>query len=155
MQIVKGNDDYLQDCIEALQRSDLGQYYFSREGSAEEAVKEGLEAGTLFVAIDNNEFKGFMYYIPKGAFHAFPYLHLIVTKASERGNGIGTKMLAYLESMVNSSKIFLVVADFNPKGKEFYEKNGYIQIGRIEGLYREGIAENIMMKEVANLTENA
>lgn len=57
-------------------------------------------------------------------------------------------MLQYLEHIVNSSKIFLVVADFNPKGKEFYVKNGYIQVGRIKSLYREGITENLMMKSL-------
>ncbi len=146
MQIIKGNRDYIEECVEALQASELGKYYFSREGSAREAVEEGLVAETLYIAVEQDEFKGFFYYIPNGAFHGFPYLHLIVTKATERGSGVGTQMLHYLESIVNSPKLFLVVADFNPKGKEFYVKNGYIQVGRIESLYREEITENLMMK---------
>jgi len=44
-------------------------------------------------------------------------------------------------------KLFLVVADFNPNAKGFYESMGYHQVGEIPGLYREGITEYIMMKE--------
>lgn len=53
------------------------------------------------------------------------------------------------DALLNSElgrRIFLAVADFNPNAKRFYEKNGYVQVGRIEGLYRTGVAENIMMK---------
>jgi len=45
-----------------------------------------------------------------------------------------------------ADKIFLVVADFNPEAKRFYENNGYHQVGEIPSLYRQGINEYIMMK---------
>ncbi len=147
MEIIKGSEKYLLGCAEALEDSDLGKYYFARKGSAKEAVLEGINAGTLYVALENEELRGFMYYLPNGVFHSFPYLHLIVTKKSNRSCGVGTEMLHYLETIVNIPKIFLVVADFNPDAKRFYEKNGYKQVGRIDSLYRPGIAENLMMKE--------
>ncbi|MDD3919961.1 MAG: GNAT family N-acetyltransferase [Eubacteriales bacterium] len=148
MEIIKGTTEYLDECIAALKDSELGRYYFSREDSVRDAVEEGLNAGTLYIAVEGTAFQGFLYYIPNGAFHSFPYLHLIVTKASERGKGVGAKMLLFLESIVNKPKIFLCVADFNPNAKRFYEKSGYMQVGRIESLYRLGIAENLMMKEI-------
>lgn len=52
MRIIKGNRDYLEDCVDALQASDLGSYYFSREGSAREAVEEGFAAETLYIAVE-------------------------------------------------------------------------------------------------------
>ena len=88
-------------------------------------------------------------YIPKRCFHSFPYLHLIAVKEEYRGQGIGRKLIDYLENVVcaDAHRLFLVVADFNPEAKRFYEKNGYRQVGEIPGLYREGITEYIMMKE--------
>lgn len=44
------------------------------------------------------------------------------------------------------SKLFLVVADFNPDARRLYEKIGYTEVGCIPSLYREGITENLMMK---------
>ena len=72
MQIIKGNRDYIEECVEALQASELGKYYFSREGSAREAVEEGLVAETLYIAVEQDEFKGFFYYIPKGVLKKKP-----------------------------------------------------------------------------------
>lgn len=58
-------------------------------------------------------------------------------------------MIDFLEKVicVDANKIFLVVADFNPEAKRFYEKVGYRQVGEMPGLYREGITEYLMMKE--------
>jgi ribosomal protein S18 acetylase RimI-like enzyme len=44
------------------------------------------------------------------------------------------------------TKLFLVVADFNPDAKMLYEKVGYVEVGTIPSLYRAGITENLMMK---------
>jgi ribosomal protein S18 acetylase RimI-like enzyme len=42
--------------------------------------------------------------------------------------------------------VFLVVADFNPEAKRLYERVGYIEVGAIPNLYREGMTEYLMMK---------
>lgn len=147
----KGTLEYLNDCEEALINSELGRRYFTNEGSAKKAILEGLEQETLYTALHNDICVGFLFYLPKGAFHSFPYLHLIAVKEEYRGKGIGKKMLDFLEEtiFVNNSKIFFVVADFNPDAKRFYEKNGYRQVGEIPDLYRKGITEYLMMKEKA------
>lgn len=146
LKLIKGSIKDTEECVSALENSELGRQYFSRKGSARETITEGINANTLYIAEDNGVFKGFVYYIKNGAFHGFPYIHLLVTKPSERGSGIGSEILSQLEAHLKCPKIFLVVADFNPDGIRFYEKNGYVRVGRIEGLYRDGIAENIMMK---------
>jgi ribosomal protein S18 acetylase RimI-like enzyme len=51
-----------------------------------------------------------------------------------------------LERRCRRDLLFLVVADFNPDAKILYEKIGYIQVGTIPSLYREGITEHLMMK---------
>ena len=147
----KGTLEYLNDCEEALINSELGRRYFTNEGSGKKAILEGLEQGTLYTALLNDICVGFLFYIPKGAFHGFPLLHLIAVKEEYRSKGIGKKLLDFLEEtvFVNNSKIFFVVADFNPDAKRFYEKNGYRQVGEIPNLYRNGITEYLMMKEKA------
>ncbi len=150
IKVVEGKKEHINDCIEALIKSDLGEKYFTDEEKAYNGVYEFVEAGTLLVALDkDNTCVGFMGYIPKGAFHSFPYLHIIAIKEEYRNKGIGKKMMNHFEEMmfINSSKIFLVVADFNPKAKLFYEKLGYKEVGAIPDLYREGITEYFMMKK--------
>jgi ribosomal protein S18 acetylase RimI-like enzyme len=147
--IEKGNAEYLEDCEEALLNSELGKKYFTGNGNAEKAVKEGLEQGTLYISKIYNDCVGFLYYIPNGIFHSFPLLHLLVVKEAYRGKGIGKKMLEFVEKTIDKNKLFLVVADFNPDAKRFYEKNGYRQVGEIPNLYRDGITEYLMLKEIA------
>ena len=149
--IEKASEKYLDDCEIALSRSTLGEKYFSKEGSARQAVIEGLDQGTMYVALCDDECAGFYYLIPKGAFHGFPYLHIIAVKEEYRSRGIGGALMKHMEEQAfeYGNKVFLVVADFNPDGKRFYERIGYRQVGVLPSLYRPGITEYLMMKEKA------
>ena len=146
--IHKGSLQYLHDCKQALVNSELGRKYFTDEGRAEKAILEGLEQGTLYIALVDGACTGFIWYLPKGIFHSFPYIHIIAVKEMYRGRGIGKRLLDFAERMAfeNADKIFLVVADFNPEAHRFYERAGYRQIGEIPNLYREGISEYLMVK---------
>jgi len=149
MNIIKGSIEYINDCEEALVNSELGKRYFSQKGSARKALQEGFTKGEIYVAIDTNkDCKGFIWFILGGIFHSFPYLHIIAVKQESRNQGIGKKLLKFFEDSCfkDYSKLFLVVADFNPDAKILYEKTGYIQVGTIPSLYREGITEHLMMK---------
>ncbi|WP_309245163.1 GNAT family N-acetyltransferase [Clostridium sp. CF012] len=103
----------------------------------------------MYVALDiNHNCKGFIWFILEGAFHSFPYLHIIAVKKENRKLGIGKKLLEFLEDIcfIDYTKLFLVFADFNIGAKMLYESIGYIEIGIIPSLYREGITEDLMMK---------
>ena len=146
----EGNEQHLKDCMDALCRSVLGEKYFSSPGSAENAILEGIHQGNLYVALIGEECVGFTYIIPKGAFHSFPYLHLIAVKEEYRDMGIGKALLDYSErtAFEMADRLFLVVADYNPAAKRFYERNGYQQVGEIPNLYRPGITEYLMTKNL-------
>jgi ribosomal protein S18 acetylase RimI-like enzyme len=47
-----------------------------------------------------------------------------------------------------ADRLFLVVADYNPGAKRFYERNGYQQLGEIPNLYRPGVTEYMMAKDL-------
>ncbi len=147
--ITKGTVRYLDACEAALTDSELGRHYFSQEGGARKAIEEGFGKDEIFVALDRDQnCAGFVWVIPNGSFHSFPYIHIIAVKSEYRGQGIGKKLLSYIEELYfpNHSKIFLVVADFNPDAKRLYESIGYTAIGDIPDLYRKGITECLMMK---------
>ena len=147
---VKGNEKHLKDCRDALCQSTLGEKYFSSPGSAGNAILEGIRQGNLYVALIGEACIGFAYIIPKGAFHSFPYLHIIAIKEEYRGQGIGKALLDYSERIASemADRLFLVVADYNPEAKRFYERNGYQQVGVIPDLYRPGITEYMMAKKL-------
>ena len=49
-----------------------------------------------------------------------------------------------------SPKLLLLVSNFNLQAKRLYHEMGYKEIGVINGLFREGISEYIMMKSKKN-----
>jgi ribosomal protein S18 acetylase RimI-like enzyme len=147
--IVRGSIVYLDDCEAALVDSELGKRYFSEAGSARRALEEGFAREEIYIACDESrECVGFIWFIMNGAFHSFPYLHIVAVKAEHRGRGIGKKLLDFFEArcFATHAKVFMVVADFNPDAKRLYERLGYVQVGSIPGLYRPGITEYLMMK---------
>ena len=146
----KGNEQHLKDCRDALCQSTLGERYFSSPGSAENAILEGIRQENLYVAFIGEECVGFTYIIPKGAFHSFPYLHIIAVKEEYRNKGIGKALLDYSEKIAYemADRFFLVVGDYNPDAKRFYERNGYQQVGEISNLYRPGVTEYMMAKDL-------
>ncbi len=148
--IIKAEWEHLNDCAMALQNSDLGSVYFSQENKVVQAISEGITKQEILVALDNKGLcLGFIWYIRNGAFHSFPYLHIIAVKEEFRNLGIGKELLSYFEKVIaQSSKVFLVVADFNPKAKLLYENCGYSEVGVIPSLYKSGITEYLMMKEL-------
>ena len=147
--IIKGNTDHIDDCEEALMDSELGNRYFSEEGKARRALEEGFNENDIYVAIDkDNNCLGFAWVILNGIFHSFPYIHIVAVKSESRGQGIGKKLFKFIEDVYfkKYSKLFLVVADFNPDAKRLYKDMGYSVIGDIPDLYRKGITECLMMK---------
>ena len=150
IKFVEGSGKHIPECANALKHSKLGEIYFEIEDSAITEISAFVELNTLLVAIDENQnFIGFVCYILNGAFHSFPYLHIITIAEKERNKGYGTKVMDLFEKQMfmKHSKIFLVVADFNPSAKAFYENRGYKQVGAIPDLYRTNIVEYLMMKE--------
>lgn len=147
----KAEIQYLEDCNIALINSKLGRIYFADENKAREAILEGITKEEIVVALNNEgNCLGFLWYIINGAFHSFPYLHIIAVKDEFRNQGIGNKLLVYFEKVISKdkSKVFLVVADFNPKAKRLYENIGYKEVGIIPNLYKSGVTEYLMMKNI-------
>lgn len=88
-------------------------------------------------------------------FHSFPYLHMIAVREDMRGAGLGTGLMDFFEQDVLAkgrnrirTKAFLTVGSFNSAAEAFYRKRGYVELAAIDGLFRRGISEKLMMKKV-------
>lgn len=136
-------------CARALLQSPLGEHYFPTAGAADAAVREFVGSEGFVVAEDEQgRFVGFACFLARGAFHSYPYLHLLVVDPARRGEGDGSRFLALLEERLFAARpmIFLVVASFNDAALRFYDRRGYRQAGLVPSLYRPGIDERILFK---------
>lgn len=150
--IVKGNSMHVSDCIQILQNSEIGRVYFSDHSKVESLLLNAISENGLYIAVnDHAECLGFIYYMSKGVFGSYPYLHIIVVKEEYRGHGIGRQLMSYFEenaSVYLSTKYFLTVDDFNTRAKALYECLGYQCVGVLPDFYKEGIDSHLMMKVI-------
>lgn len=76
------------------------------------------------------------------------YLELFGVAEWARGKGLGGRLLAYVEAVVfaRGKNLFVCVSDFNDKGRSFYAKLGYQEIGPVPNLLIPGSAEILLRK---------
>ena len=149
LSIVKGGLQHLTACAEALTDSEIGAVYFSPKERALAFLREGLTKGEVYVALDSNDdCLGYLWFTLDGAFSRFPYLRNIAIKKEHRGKGIGKQLLSFFEEkgFNATTRVFLLVSNFNTKAQKFYQEMGYQEVGRIPDLVRQGVTEHIMMK---------
>ena len=141
---------YIDSCIEILQNSDLGKVYFSDHQKAANMLTYAVAQKNIYVALGENEkCLGFIYYMTKGVFGSYPYLHIVAVKEGYRSCGIGKQLMKFFEDNASdsaSAKYFLTVDDFNPRAKILYEKLGYKCVGELTDFYKKGINCYLMMK---------
>ena len=98
------NMNYIDSCVEILQNSDLGKAYFSDHEKAAKMLTYAVGQEDVYVALDENEkCLGFIYYMTKGVFGSYPYLHIIAVKAEYRNYGIGKQLMKYFEDNASDS----------------------------------------------------
>ncbi|MBP8083127.1 MAG: GNAT family N-acetyltransferase [Spirochaetes bacterium] len=148
--LVQASNEDLNSFIESFRDSELAHFYFTSDEMIKASFYEFLAEKTVLKLEMDGTALGFICYISHGAFHSYPYIHLLTVLPECRGKGFGKQALDLFEEnyAAERGKIFLVVADFNPDAKSFYERNGYCQVGIIPGLYRSGINESLMMKNL-------
>ena len=96
-----------------------------------------------------NYLGGPIYYMKKGVFGSYPYLHIVAVKEDCRCFGIGRQLMNYFEENASDSaltKYFLTVDDFNPRAKKLYENLGYHCVGELPDFYKKGVNCYLMMK---------
>ncbi len=149
LRITLGTAEHLADCKEAYKDSELGEAFFSSDEFLASDMTEGLSKGELFVALDeNNHCLGYIWIALRGAFYDYPYCRSLAVKKEYRGIGVGTALLKYYEKIgfAGSTRLFILVSDFNLRAKKLYERLGYKQVGFIPNFFKDGVSEYILVK---------
>lgn len=157
----------LEICVDIIFESELGRRYYPTRNLLKNKIEQSHLEDSIYLAKEEGDYVGVLWYQRKGMFCQYPYLHIIVLTESCCGRGYGKKLmefyeynLAYVHKVMSlETKLFLLVGDYNHTAKRFYEKLGYTEQGRIPHLFRRGITEILMMKElrlsdVKNCEEN-
>ena len=151
--IKAAKEKHVVACVNILQNTQLGTVYFGNYKKTADLLLHALAQRELFVALnDHEECLGFVYFMPKGVFGSYPYLHIIAVKEDCRNLGIGKQLMKYFEENASdyaSTKYFLTVDDFNPRARKLYESIGYQCVGELADFYKKGIKSYIMMKEAS------
>ncbi|SDM78215.1 L-amino acid N-acyltransferase YncA [Halogranum gelatinilyticum] len=103
------------------------------EWYAPDALREQVDHGAFWVAVDEGRIVGFA--------HAFvggdgtrPTLGRLYVRETEWGNGVGTALLnrvvAALDTDDSHESLSVIVFATNPVGRAFYESHGFDVVGR-------------------------
>jgi ribosomal-protein-alanine N-acetyltransferase len=86
--------------------------------------------------------------IVRRGFLAGGYLEILAIDAAARGSGLGARLLEHCESdaLTRGTNLFVCVSDFNDGAQRFYERHGYVQVGRLDDLLIAGSAELLLRK---------
>jgi ribosomal-protein-alanine N-acetyltransferase len=78
------------------------------------------------------------------------YLELLAIAPSTQRKGLGHALLNHLERIVfaRSTNLFACVSDFNTSARQFYERNGYREVGPLPDLLMPGTAELLLRKTI-------
>ena len=76
------------------------------------------------------------------------YLELLVIAPSARHKGLGRSLLTHLEGLVfeRATNLFACVSDFNKEAREFYNHNGYQELGPMPNFLIPGSSEILLRK---------
>ncbi len=127
------------------------RYGVTPEGAAARLAAGYQEDATILVAEDGaGTLLGFVWLVERGAFDLSGYIRWIAVTAQHRRSGVGRLLLDAAEAQVRrtSRDIFLLCSDFNVEAQRFYERNGYILVGRLPDYALSGVAELIYRKRL-------
>jgi GNAT superfamily N-acetyltransferase len=76
------------------------------------------------------------------------YVNMLAMFEGSQGLGIGAQLLSAAEEETRnlSDRIYLCVSQINPRGRKFYEREGYQCIAEARDCIRPGNQENLMLK---------
>jgi ribosomal protein S18 acetylase RimI-like enzyme len=78
------------------------------------------------------------------------YLELLAIAPSTQRKGLGRALLNHMERIVfaRCTNLFACVSDFNAAARQFYERNGYVEVGPLPDLLMPGTSEILLRKTI-------
>ena len=79
------------------------------------------------------------------------YLKLLVVEPERQSQGVGRRLMEELERRAfrHWPNVYLCVSDFNTRGRQFYYRLGYEEVGILPNLLLPGKGEVLMRKSIA------
>ena len=77
-----------------------------------------------------------------------PLLELLAIYPPFQGRGLGREILAWLAGQGAFANLWTTVSAFNQRGRKFYRKNGFRQVGPLPDLVRAGYTELLLRKSI-------
>ncbi|WP_081777787.1 GNAT family N-acetyltransferase [Butyrivibrio sp. LB2008] len=153
------NQSNLQLFIDIIMSTELGRTYYPSDAFLKKEIEKASDDDEMLLLTDGDskELVGGLWINRRGAFHSFPFLHVIAIKENCQGQGYGRTAMDLFEDICLSStdgnrllatKAFLLVNSNNNIAIKMYEKCGYVCVGEVPGLFRKRVNEKIMMKNV-------
>jgi ribosomal protein S18 acetylase RimI-like enzyme len=103
----------------------------------------------LFVAHEHEQPVGFVLVAPYG-FAASPYIASIAVAAGDRGRGVGSVLLRFVEQQfADRGHVFLLVSSFNHRAERIYRRHGYVSVGELKDYIVGGASEIILHKRLS------
>ncbi len=101
----------------------------------------------LFVARDGGRPCGFVLVHPRGLAGS-PYVASIAVAEDRRGQGLGERLLDFVERRFRpeARHLFLCVSSFNGGARRLYERLGFEAVGEFEDYVVDGASESLMHK---------
>ena len=149
MIIRRANSQDVRACARIMAGTPLWQRYGVTEESAARRIEQGIASqAEIAVAESEQGVCGFIWYSVSGAFERSGYIRLVGVQPGSHSQGIGKALMAYAEEHVfkAASDIFLLVSDFNTPARDFYKRQGYVQVGEIPGYILPEVSELILHK---------
>jgi ribosomal protein S18 acetylase RimI-like enzyme len=76
-----------------------------------------------------------------------PYLELLAVLPEAQGRGLGGALLDWLAAQAGSSgNLWIVVSAFNTGARRFYARHGFVEVGTVPGLVRDGFDEILLRR---------
>lgn len=103
----------------------------------------------VFVARRSGERLGFALCHRRGVVGS-PYLATLAVTPEHRDEGVGTRLLRYVEEFfrTDARHLFICVSSFNPDARRLYERVGFTPVGPIEDYFIDGASELLMHKRL-------
>jgi GNAT superfamily N-acetyltransferase len=78
-----------------------------------------------------------------------PYLELLAILPESQGRGLGSALVHWLEAQAGSSRnLWVAVSAFNAGARRFYARHGFVEVGAVPGLVRDGFDEILLRKRL-------
>jgi GNAT superfamily N-acetyltransferase len=111
-----------------------------------DAVREAHEAGTCFVAREENRVVGFITWQP--VFFGRPFVPLVVVAASHRRRGVAGALIQAVERDVKGGELFVSTETINLPMRALLAGRGYAPSGSVDNINAPGNAELIFYKRL-------